>query len=226
MMPSEEPPRQLPRIAAPGSSVNRGNFQSCGLHQYNVAMQAKVVQAFFERVASDWDTMRLAYYDERVIERMREVSALTEGKTVADVGTGTGFVAAGVAPQVGSVIALDNSPAMLDVARKNLDALSIGNVELRLGEITALPLPSDSLDAAFANMVLHHADDPEAMLREMARVVKPSGAVVITDEVEHPYAWMREEHADVWLGFGKGQVEGFFREAGLTRYGYESLGMQ
>ena len=189
-------------------------------------MKAKAVQAFFERVASDWDTMRLAYYDERVIERMSGVSDLREDMSVADVGTGTGFVAAGVAPRVANVIAVDNSPAMLDVARKNLEALSIRNVELLLGEITALPLSSDSLDAAFANMVLHHAEDPEAMLQEMTRVVKPGGTVVITDEVKHPYAWMREEHADVWLGFDQGQVKGFFHGAGLTGYGYESLGMQ
>ena len=50
--------------------------------------------------------------------------------------------------------------------------------------------------------------------------------VAIVDEVEHPFAWMREEHADVWLGFEKEQVEGFFREAGLTGHGYQSLGMQ
>jgi ubiquinone/menaquinone biosynthesis C-methylase UbiE len=189
-------------------------------------MKAKDVQAFFERIASDWDTMRLAYYDERVIERMTDVSNLRDGMTVADVGTGTGFVAASVAPRVRSVIAVDNSQAMLYVARKNLDALGIGNVELLLGEITALPLSSDGVDAAFANMVLHHAEDPEVMLREMARVVKPGGAVVITDEVEHPYTWMREEHADVWLGFNQEQVEALFRGAGLTDYGYESLGMQ
>ena len=189
-------------------------------------MKAKDVQAFFERIASDWDTMRLAYYDERVIERMTDVSNLREGMTVADVGTGTGFVAAGLAPRVRSVVALDNSPAMLDVARKNLEALSLGNVELLLGEITALPLESGSVDAAFANMVLHHAENPEAMLREMVRIVKPGGAVVITDEVKHSYAWMREEHADVWLGFDQEQVEAFFHGAELTGYGYESLGMQ
>jgi ubiquinone/menaquinone biosynthesis C-methylase UbiE len=194
--------------------------------KYTTAMKAKDVQAFFERVASDWDTMRLAYYDERVIEKITDVSNLMEGITVADVGTGTGFVAAGVAPRVRSVVALDNSPAMLGVARENIEALRIGNVELLLGEIMALPLFSDSVDAAFANMVLHHAEDPEVMLREMARVVRPGGAVVITDEVEHPYAWMREEHADVWLGFRQKQVEELFRGAGLTDYGYESLGMQ
>jgi ArsR family transcriptional regulator len=189
-------------------------------------MEAKAVQAFFERVASSWDTMRLAYYDERVIERMSNVSNLQEGMSVADVGTGTGFVAAGVAPRVDKVIALDNSPAMLDVARKNLDALSIGNVELLLGEITTLPLESGSVDAAFANMVLHHAEKPQAMLLEMRRIVKPGATVVITDEVEHPYEWMREEHADVWLGFTPEQVEYFFGAAGLEDYGYESLGMQ
>ena len=58
------------------------------------------MQEFFERVATDWDAMRLAYYDERVIERMAEVSGADEGMNVADVGTGTGSVAAGIAPRV------------------------------------------------------------------------------------------------------------------------------
>jgi ArsR family transcriptional regulator len=191
-----------------------------------VTGSAKDVQAFFERVATDWDTMRLAYYDERVIERMSSVSGLHEALTVADVGTGTGFVAAGIASQVERVLAVDNSPAMLDVARKNLGALGITNVELLPGDITVLPLKSASVDAAFANMVLHHAADPEEMLREMARVTKPGGVVAIVDEVEHSYTWMREEHADVWLGFARDQIEGFFVKAELVDFGYESLGMQ
>jgi ubiquinone/menaquinone biosynthesis C-methylase UbiE len=187
---------------------------------------AKDVQTFFERVATDWDTMRLAYYDKRVIERMASVSGLHEGMRVADLGTGTGFVAAGIAPHVERVLAVDKSPAMLNVARKNLDALGITNVELLLGDIMVLPLESASVDAAFANMVLHHAGAPEVMLREMARVAKPGSVVAVVDEVEHPYTWMREEHADVWLGFTRKQVEGFFAAAGLTDYWHESLGMQ
>lgn len=61
---------------------------------------AKDVQAFFERVAKDWDTMRLAYYGERVIEKMAGVSGLHEGMSVADIGTGMSFVAAGIAPRI------------------------------------------------------------------------------------------------------------------------------
>ncbi len=187
---------------------------------------AKDVQAFFERVASDWDTMRLAYYDERVIEKMTEVSGADEDATVVDVGTGTGFVAAGLAPRVKRVIGIDNSPAMLEVARGNLDILGIANVELVQGEVTHLPLADSSMEAAFVNMVLHHAENPASMLQEMVRVVKPGGTVAVTDEVEHPYGWMRQEHADVWLGFRREQVESFFGQAGLMGFGYESLGMQ
>ena len=181
-----------------------------------MAGSAKDVQAFFERVTTDWDTMRLAYYDERVIESMAAVSNLDARMTVTDVGTGTGFVAAGIAPRVKRVVAMDNSPAMLEMAKKNLGELGVANVDLLEGDVRALPLESSSVDAAFANMVLHHAEDPGAMLREMARTVKPGGVVAIVDEVEHSYEWMREEHADVWLGFKKAQVEGFFREAGLS----------
>jgi ubiquinone/menaquinone biosynthesis C-methylase UbiE len=194
--------------------------------EHDMSLSAREVQKFFGRVASDWDTMRLAYYDERVIERMVAVSGLDEGTTVADVGTGTGFVAAGIAPRVGRVIAVDNSSAMLEVARKNLSDLGLENVEFVEGDVRALPIESGSVDAVFANMVLHHAEDPTAMLREMSRIAKPSGLVAVVDEVEHPYSWMREEHADLWLGFTPEQVEGFFSEAGLTDYGYESLGMQ
>ncbi|MDQ3286547.1 MAG: class I SAM-dependent methyltransferase [Actinomycetota bacterium] len=187
---------------------------------------AKDVQAFFERVATDWDTMRLAYYDERVIEKMAEVAGIAEGSEIADVGTGTGFVAAGLAPRVKRVIGIDNASAMLRVAHENLDYLGVSNAELLVGDLAVLPLADNSVDAAFANMVLHHAVDPDAMLKEMARIVRPGGTIVLTDEVEHSYEWMREEHADVWLGFTREQVEDFFREAGLADYGYDSLGMQ
>jgi ubiquinone/menaquinone biosynthesis C-methylase UbiE len=128
-------------------------------------MEAKDVKTFFERVSSDWDTMRLAYYDERVIEKMAEVSGVGEVSEVADIGTGTGFVAAGIAPRVKRVVGIDNAPAMLEVARENLRALGASNVDLAVGEVARLPLEDSSVDVAFANMVLHHAEAPAAMLR-------------------------------------------------------------
>ncbi len=189
-----------------------------------------VVKAFFESVATDWDSMRLAYYDERVIESLAKRCGAGSGNgvhmTIVDVGTGTGFLAAGLAPRVDRVVGIDNPPAMLDVARANLHSLGVANVELLHGDLAAIPLPDDSVDAAVANMVLHHAESPTAMLREMARVVRPGGTVGICDEGEHTYEWMRTEHADVWLGFSGEQLERHFAEAGLEDYSAESLGMQ
>jgi ubiquinone/menaquinone biosynthesis C-methylase UbiE len=189
-------------------------------------VDAAAVRSFFEEVAGDWDEMRLDFYDERVIEQLAEQTRVDEASAVADVGTGTGFVAAGLAPRVREVVGFDLSPAMLEVARENLRRLGIDNVELHEADLGGLPLADGSVDAAVANMVLHHAEDPGAMVAEMARVTRPGGWVAITDEVEHPYEWMRTEHADVWLGFSESQVEGFFADVRLEHYGYAPLGMQ
>jgi ubiquinone/menaquinone biosynthesis C-methylase UbiE len=189
-------------------------------------MDAADVKAFFDEVASDWDTMRRTYYDERVIDQLAAHTQLTGDETVVDVGTGTGFVAAGLAAHARRVLAYDNSPSMLDVARANLDRLGVNNVELAEGDIANLPLTDDAVDATVANMVLHHATDPAAMIAEMARVTRPAGWVAITDEIEHPYEWMRTEHADVWLGFRSDQIEAFFGDARLQHYGYAPLGTQ
>jgi ubiquinone/menaquinone biosynthesis C-methylase UbiE len=184
------------------------------------------VRAFFERVSGEWDSMRASFYNDKLIDALARRAGVDSTCRVVDVGTGTGFVAAGLAPRAAAVIGVDNSPAMLEVAERNLNALDVGNVQLLEGELDALPLDDDSVDAAVANMVLHHAPDPTAMLTEMARGVRPGGVVAVTDEVEHEYEWMRAEQADLWLGFSQSQVEGFFGSARLAAYGYDSLGMQ
>ncbi len=189
-------------------------------------MKSSEVKAFFERVSVEWDEMRSSFYNAGIIDALIERSELSEASTVVDVGTGTGFVAAGLAARVASLIAVDNSPAMLAVARRNLDGLGITNVAIREGELDALPLDDDSVDAAVANMVLHHALEPAHMLGEMARVVRPGGMVAITDAVEHPYEWMRSEQADVWLGFSPTSIDTFFADVHLAERGYVSLGMQ
>jgi ArsR family transcriptional regulator len=189
-------------------------------------LTAGQITALFDRVASDWDEMRVVYYDEAVIEHLAAAAELDASMTVADIGTGTGFVAAGLANRVARVFGIDDSAEMLSVAEKNLSELGVSNVELHRGDIAALPLADDSVDAAVANMVLHHAVDPAAMLREMARIVRPGGTVAICDEAEHRYTWMREEHADVWLGFTEPQVQAFFTAAGLERPSIAALGRQ
>lgn len=189
-------------------------------------MDSAGVKAFFEQVSTQWDDMRSSFYNADVIDALAERGRVTTNSRVVDVGTGTGFVAAGLAGRAGTVVGVDNSPAMLAVAASNLSALAADNVTLADGDIDDLPLPDDSADVAVANMVLHHAPDPAAMLAEMARVVRPGGTIAITDEIEHDYEWMRTEQADVWLGFTPEQIRGYFEKTRLVEYGYASLGMQ
>jgi ArsR family transcriptional regulator len=189
-------------------------------------MNSVDVKEFFESVSADWDQMRSSFYNEVVIDALAVHSAIESGSVVVDVGTGTGFVASGLAPLAHTVVGVDSSPAMLAVADSNVAALGLGNVVLTDGAVEALPLADESVDAAVSNMVLHHAPDPAAMLAEMARVVRPGGVVAITDAVEHDYEWMRVEQADLWLGFGQDHVAELFAGSRLVEHGYASLGAQ
>lgn len=108
--------------------------------------------------------------------------------------------------------------------RCNLDGLGINNVTLAEAPADRLPLDDDAAGAAVANMVLHHAPDPAAMLTEMARVVRRGGAAAITDGVSHHHEWMRTEQADVWLGFDRDQLAEWFGGAGLVEFDHAPLG--
>jgi len=177
-------------------------------------------QTYFAQVAGQWDEIRAGYFTEHMrsaaiakVEAMHS-SPLRPEAVVADVGTGTGFVALGLAPKVAKVIGFDASPEMLAVARRNLAAFS--NVEFREAPGDHLPLPDGALDAAFANMYLHHAPAPADAVRELVRVLKRGGVLCLTDLDTHDHTWQREQMADLWLGFERDDIRRWFAEAGLT----------
>jgi ubiquinone/menaquinone biosynthesis C-methylase UbiE len=170
--------------------------------------------AYFEQVADEWDTLRAGYFRESVRDAAIARAYLRPEMVVADIGTGTGFVAAGLAPLVRQVVAVDGSAAMLEAARRNLSGFA--NVTIRLADGAKLPFEDGSLDAVFANMYLHHCTDPRAAVTEMVRVLRPGGRLVMTDMDHHDHEWMRNEMADEWLGFDRAQVKGWLRDAGLV----------
>jgi ubiquinone/menaquinone biosynthesis C-methylase UbiE len=156
-------------------------------------MRSADVKAFFDRVSSQWDAMRSSFYNAGVIDALAAWVGVGPTMTVADVGTGTGFVAAGLGPLAARVVGIDNSARMLAVAAGNFDALGIDNALVVQGDLDRLPLPDDAVDAAVANMVLHHAPDPAAMIAEMTRVTRPGGWVAVTDADSHTHEWLRTE---------------------------------
>ncbi len=168
---------------------------------------------YFARVADHWDEIRSGYFTEAMRDAAIARVGLPPDAVVADIGTGTGFVAAGLASQVRQVYGFDASPDMLAVAQRNL--APFGNVTLRLAEGQSISLPDSTLDAVFANMYLHHAPDPQAAIREMVRLLKPGGALCIADLDTHTNTWFRQEMADVWLGFERDDVRAWYARAGL-----------
>src|SRR6185503_12886871 len=132
---------------------------------------------------------------------------------VADLGCGTGQVSASIAPFVARVIAVDASAAMLQAAKKRLHG--IHNIELRRGELEALPIDDARIDAATLMLVLHHVPEPERALHEVARVLKPGGRLVIVDMLPHDRDSYRQQMGHVWLGFSDDHVRRLLSESGF-----------
>ncbi len=170
-------------------------------------------QTYFSSVANQWDEIRAGYFTEHMRDSAIAKADLPTNAVVADIGTGTGFIAAGLAPRVGKLYGFDANAEMLEVAKKNL--ASFPNVELKVAPGDQIPLPNNSLDGAFANMYLHHAPEPEKAIREIVRVLKPGGVLCITDLDTHDHEWQREQMADLWLGFERDDIRTWFEEAGL-----------
>jgi ubiquinone/menaquinone biosynthesis C-methylase UbiE len=167
---------------------------------------------YFDSVADKWDDMRRTFFGEGVRQAAVAAARLQPGATVADVGTGTGFLAEGALDAGARVIGIDASDGMLARVRERFGDRDF---EARLGELDALPLRDGEVDAVLANMVLHHAPDPPLAIREMARALKPGGRLVITDADTHTHEWLRTEQHDRWLGFARADIARWFAEAGL-----------
>lgn len=171
-------------------------------------------QRFFGEHAGQWDELRERICGEIVTYQSLE-SLIPPTLTVADVGTGTGHFLLALARLVKKAIGVDNSREMLELAKRNAREEGFDNVELRFGEMEALPFQDEEVDAVFAGLVLHHAPDPGAAIAEMARIAKPGGAVTVIDLQRHNEEWMREDLAHAWLGFEESDVRRWFERAKL-----------
>lgn len=114
-------------------------------------------------------------------DRMLELAHITPGQRVLDVATGIGEPAMTAARRVGpdgSVMAIDQAPQMLAVARKRMRASGIQNVEFVEGDAETVTLPPDSFDAMVCRWGLMFFHDPVATLARLRSSLKPDGWMV------------------------------------------------
>ncbi len=102
---------------------------------------------------------------------------------VLDVSTGAGHTALALAPHVARVVATDLTPEMLEVARRLAAQRGAKNVEFQEADVRALPFPDASFDIVTCRTAAHHYPELVGPVREMGRVLRPGGRLVVSDTV-------------------------------------------
>lgn len=178
------------------------------------------MQTFFSGAAANWDQMRADLIGSRT-DLLALMDLFDESWTVGDLGCGTGHLSEALAPVVRQVIAVDESGAMLNAARKRLSAFA--NVDVRSGSVEALPVEDGELDVALLFMVAHFVIEPSKVLAEAHRALAPGGRIVILDLTSHEREEYSLQMGHVWQGFSEEQLRSWMTDAGLSVARYRVL---
>ncbi|AJD58058.1 class I SAM-dependent methyltransferase [Synechococcus elongatus] len=136
------------------------------------------VQEEYTILASSYDR-RWDFYIHATIQETLKRITISSQASVLDLGCGTGSLLQQLAAQYPTVklSGLDISAAMLAIARQKLP----DSVKLQTGEANELPFPEHHFDLVISTSVFHYFQNPEKVLQEITRVLKPQGCLILTD---------------------------------------------
>ena len=189
------------------------------LHSVLARRRAKS-QEFFASAAAGWDRLRSDLFGD-LFYLWAMLGLIDPTLVVGDLGCGTGQLTETIAPHVRRVIAMDGSADMLEAARARVGQRL--NVDIRQGDLEALPLQAGELDAAMLSLVLHYSPDPGRALAEVARVLKPGGRLLLIDMLPHEREEYQQQMGHVWLGFSEKQLSRFLTGAGFDDISIRAL---
>lgn len=182
----------------------------------------KQSKEYFDEVASNWDNMRNDFFSDEVRLAAYKAANVEEGKLAADIGAGTGFVTEGLINNNVKVIAVDQSEEMLNLLENKFSYYK--NLKCIQGIGEDLPIEDNSVDYVFANMFLHHVENPSLVIKEMQRILKAGGKLIITDLDEHNFEFLKTEQYDVWMGFDRLKIKKWFEDADLNNVTVNCVG--
>jgi ubiquinone/menaquinone biosynthesis C-methylase UbiE len=186
--------------------------------------RAAAAQAYFREHAAEWDRIRKLHAADEAVEQAI-IKALGDKpfRSLLDLGTGTGRMLELFGPQIERGLGIDMSLDMLLLARARLERAGVRHCSVRQGDIYDLSLPRDSFDVIIIHQVLHYLDDGARAIREAARVLAPSGRLLIVDFAPHELEFLREEHAHRRLGFAPETMSQWLAATGLDVTMHKSI---
>ena len=140
-----------------------------------------------------------------------QFAKIKQGDVVIDLGSGAGndaFIARHETGETGKVIGIDFTPAMIERARQNAEVRGFHNVEFRQGDIENMPVTANTADVIVSNCVLNLVPNKDAVIKDIYRVLKPSGHFSISDIVlEGQLPKEIKEAAEMYAGCVAGAIQ-------------------
>ena len=188
-----------------------------------LAERARAASAQFRQARVGWnEAAALALPTELVDSAILRLLPARIG-LLLDIGTGTGRLLELTAGRADRSLGIDASRQMLALARVRLSNPKFAHCAVRQADMYNLPLADHSFDTVVLQMVLHYAEDPASVLREAARVLSPSGTLLLVELAHHENSVIATQLAHRWLGFGQDQICGYLAESGLVVHGTITL---
>ncbi len=177
--------------------------------------RAQTAQAYFDALAGKFGRH---YIPGRSWKGLGEtLLKLMPPLIIADLGAGEGTLSQLLAQRAKKVIAVDNSEKMVAYGAELALKHGFTNLEFRLGDLEAPPIPPLSVDLVFLSQALHHAQNPEKALKAAHMLLKPGGRIVVLDLLKHQFEKARDLYADVWLGFSESELHDMLGRAGFKK---------
>lgn len=177
----------------------------------------ELARAYFETAADEWHALRRLHQPEALVEaRLVEAVAGQNFSLHIDLGSGTGRMIELFAPQARRAEGVDSSRKMLALARARLDDTGSGQASVRQADILGLPYEDNCADLVTIHQVLHYLPEPQAAIKEAARILKPGGTLLIADFAPHAFEELRQVHAHRRLGFSDHEVTNWCEQFGLV----------